>query len=123
MASASLRYKQTHPFDERKAEVARVRSRTPDRIPVICERALNSSVPELDKKKYLIPPDVTVGAFIVSIRRRITIEPEKAIFLFVGDNVPSNSTLMGDLYNTYKDEDGFLYVTYSGENTYGRQND
>lgn len=112
-------YKATHTLEERKREADKVRERTPDRIPVICEKVENSAVPELDKKKYLVPPDVNVGAFLTSIRRRMTIEPEKAIFLFVGDTVPANGTLMSDLYNTYKDEDGFMYVTYSGENTYG----
>jgi GABA(A) receptor-associated protein len=26
---------------------------------------------------------------------------------------------MGHIYEKYKDEDGFLYITYSGENTFG----
>ncbi len=26
---------------------------------------------------------------------------------------------MSHIYEKYKDEDGFLYVTYSGENTFG----
>jgi len=27
---------------------------------------------------------------------------------------------MGQVYSEHRDEDGFLYVTYSGENTFGR---
>lgn len=91
----------------------------PDRIPVICERVENSLIPDLDKFKYLVPPDATVGSFLVSIRHRMVIEAEKSIFLFVGDTVPSNATTMSDLYNKFKDEDGFLYFAYSCENTYG----
>lgn len=26
---------------------------------------------------------------------------------------------MSDIYQDHKDEDGFLYITYSGENTFG----
>lgn len=26
---------------------------------------------------------------------------------------------MSDIYEDHKDEDGFLYITYSGENTFG----
>jgi len=26
---------------------------------------------------------------------------------------------MSDIYDDHKDEDGFLYITYSGENTFG----
>lgn len=29
---------------------------------------------------------------------------------------------MSTIYDEKKDEDGFLYVTYSGENTFGREN-
>lgn len=29
------------------------------------------------------------------------------------------AALMSHVYERYKDEDGFLYVTYSGENTFG----
>ena len=31
------------------------------------------------------------------------------------------STTAGELYQLYSDADGFLYVTYSGENTFGAQ--
>lgn len=27
---------------------------------------------------------------------------------------------MSGVYDDHKDEDGFLYITYSGENTFGR---
>ena len=29
------------------------------------------------------------------------------------------AALMSDVYEDHKDEDGFLYITYSGENTFG----
>lgn len=30
------------------------------------------------------------------------------------------SWTMGELYEQHKDEDGFLYIAYSGENTFGQ---
>ena len=36
-------------------------SRYPDRIPVICEKDPRSDIPPVDKRKYLIPMDLTVG--------------------------------------------------------------
>ena len=30
-----------------------------------------------------------------------------------------SAALMSDVYEDHKDEDGFLYITYSGENTFG----
>ena len=35
--------------------------RYPDRIPVICEKDPRSDIPPVDKRKYLIPMDLTVG--------------------------------------------------------------
>jgi len=30
------------------------------------------------------------------------------------------SSTMGQVYSEHRDDDGFLYVAYSGENTFGR---
>jgi len=108
-------------FAEKRAEVAaRIRAKYPDRIPVIVEKAPKSDAPDLDKKKYLVPADITVGRFVFEIRQHMKLSSEKAIFLFVNKDVlPPTAALMSHIYEKYKDEDGFLYVTYSGENTFG----
>ena len=36
-----------------------------------------------------------------------------------GFSVLRAAALMSDIYQDHKDEDGFLYITYSGENTFG----
>ena len=56
------------------------------------------------------------GQFVYVIRKRIKLEAEKAIFIFVDEVLPPTAALMASVYEEYKDEDGFLYVTYSGEN-------
>jgi GABA(A) receptor-associated protein len=33
--------------------------------------------------------------------------------------LPPTAALMSQVYKEHKDEDGFLYVTYSGESTFG----
>jgi len=86
---------------------------------VIVEKADKSDVPSIDKKKYLVPNDLTVGQFTYVIRKRIKVNPEKALFIFVRNILPPNAALISDVYGDHKDEDGFLYMTYSGENTFG----
>mmetsp|Transcript_93055 Transcript_93055/g.226028 ORF Transcript_93055/g.226028 Transcript_93055/m.226028 type:complete len:119 (-) Transcript_93055:268-624(-) len=114
-------FKDSHPVEQRQAESERIRAKYPDRIPVICEKAEKSDIPDIDKKKYLVPADLTVGQFVYVVRKRIKLTPEKAIFIFVNNVLPSTSSLMQKVYEDYKDDDGFLYVTYSGENTFGHQ--
>jgi GABA(A) receptor-associated protein len=86
---------------------------------VICEKDLRSDIPDIDKKKYLVPQDLTVGQYVYVIRKRIRLSPEKAIFIFVNNVLPPTAALMSSIYEEQKDEDGFLYVTFSGENTFG----
>ncbi|KAJ8633716.1 hypothetical protein MRB53_027052 [Persea americana] len=116
---AKISFKQEYDLDKRRAEAARIREKYPDRIPVIVEKAERSDIPNIDKKKYLVPSDLTVGQFVYVIRKRIQLSAEKAIFIFVDNVLPPTGALMSTIYDEKKDEDGFLYVTYSGENTFG----
>ena len=111
-------FKQEHSFSDRASEVQRIRRKYPDRVPVICERQ-GTSVPTIDKHKYLVPSDLTVGQFMYVIRRRITLPPEQAIFLFIDNQLPPTQATFGLLYEEHREKDGFLYITYSGENTFG----
>ena len=114
-------YKETIPFKLRFNECERIRSKYPDRVPVIVERSKHSQeLNEIDKKKFLIPADLTVGQFMYVIRRRISLPPEKALFIFMDNNsLPATSELISVVWKNYKDKDGYLYVNYSGENTFG----
>ncbi|KAI5905722.1 Autophagy-related protein 8 [Candida parapsilosis] len=113
-------FKDEHPFGI-QAEAARIAQRFKDRVPVICEKVENSDIPEIDKRKYLVPVDLTVGQFVYVIRKRIKLPSEKAIFIFVNDILPPTAALISTIYEEHKDEDGFLYVLYSGENTFGEK--
>ncbi|KAJ7602362.1 autophagy-like protein 8 precursor [Mycena polygramma] len=130
-------FKDEHPFEKRKAEAKKIRQKFPDKLPVICEKADRTDIPTIDKKKYLVPSDLTVGQFVYVIRKRIKLAPEKAIFVFIDEILPPTAALMSAIYEKHKcvplqtrlkkfthsaprDEDDFLYVSYSGENTFGQ---
>ncbi|MED6218682.1 hypothetical protein PIB30_028643 [Stylosanthes scabra] len=117
MAKSS--FKLEHPLERRQAEASRIREKYPDRIPVIVEKAERSDIPDIDKKKYLVPADLTVGQFVYVVRKRIKLSAEKAIFVFINNTLPPTAALMSAIYEENKDDDGFLYMTYSGENTFG----
>jgi hypothetical protein len=73
---------------------------------VICEKVEKSDIATIDKKKYLVPADLTVGQFVYVIRKRIKLSPEKAIFIFVDEVLPPTAALMSSIYEEHKDEDG-----------------
>lgn len=91
-------------------------------IPVYIEKAGKSEI-HIEKKKYIVPGNHTVGQFMFELRKRMNYtDSQKAIFLFVDNDktIPCNSHLMSAIYEEYKDYDGFLYITYSGENAFGK---
>jgi GABA(A) receptor-associated protein len=115
----TFNYQKLRKLDERKVESARIMTKYPDRIPVIVEKAKGSDVPEIDKCKFLIPKDLSISQFVYVIRKRVKLQPEKAIFLFCNNTIPNSSALISTIYDEFKCEDGFLYINYSTENTFG----
>ena len=105
-------------FYDRLNESRRISLKYPDRIPIICERSPTSDCP-IVKKKYLVPHDFTMGQFLSVLRKRMNLPPEKAIFLFIQTTIYHSSCLISTIYETNKDADGFLYITYASENTFG----
>jgi len=114
-----FKFKEEHTLEHRTSEASKIRSKYPERIPVIVEKEPKSPITTIDKRKFLVPSDISVAQFMWIIRKRIQLPPEKAIFLFVGKVLPQSSAAMGQVYEEHKDEDGFLYIAYSGENTFG----
>merc|ERR1739841_232829 len=97
-----------------------IRERYSDRIPVICEKSETSKLPDIDKTKYLVPNDLSAYHFNYIIRKRIKLPETGSLYFFVnGRYLLKGDTLMSDVYNTRKDNDGFLYITYTDETTLG----
>ncbi|KAI3836645.1 hypothetical protein MKX03_034928 [Papaver bracteatum] len=117
--AAKSSFKMEHPLERRQAKSAHIREKYPDRIPVIVEKAKRSDILDIDKKKYLVPANLTVGQFVYVVRKRIKLSAEKAIFIFVKNILPPTAAMISAIYEEKKDKYGFLYMGYSGENTFG----
>lgn len=108
-------------LDKRKSVSQRVLTQYPERVPIMVGRADLKNTPAISKHKYLVPRDLIFGRFVAELRKNIpAINSEMALFFFVGKSilVPSAAP-MTTLYEKYKSEDGFLYIVYSSENTFG----
>lgn len=115
----SKSFKNDHPLSKRIAESARVKDKYPDSVPTIVEKSSSSDIASLDKKKYLVPKDITMGQFTHIIRRRLKIDSSQAIFIFTGNTVVPNTMLFSEIQKNHEDEDGFVYLVYTSENTFG----
>lgn len=111
-------FKFVHSFEKRLDESTRILEKYPERIPIICER-LTTKVAEIDRSKYLCPNDLSLGNFVYVIRKRIKMAPEEAIYLFVNERILPVSKILGEIYEKHKDKDGFLYIKYDSEVTFG----
>ena len=107
-----------HPFEKRLEESKRILDKYPNRIPVICER-ISNNIPKQVSKKYLCPDDLSLANFMYVIRKRMNLSSEKALYLFINNKLVPCSQLLGSIYEAEKNEDGFLYINYAGESTFG----
>jgi GABA(A) receptor-associated protein len=103
----------------RISECKRILSKYPDRIPIIVCRDKKCTLADIDKQKYLVPKDMNMGQFIYIIRKRIKLESSEALFVLVNNNLIPGNKVLDDVYENLKDKDGFLYVSYTSENTFG----
>lgn len=116
----NFEYKNTKKFNERSIESKKILIKYPNRLPIVVEKyRKDTKVSDIDKCKFLVPLDITIGQLIHVIRQRINLEPTKALFIFINGILPPCSEPITNIYHKYKDNDGFLYVFYTGENTYG----
>ena len=109
-----------YPLVERKREILNIKQKHPDKCPIfIAKLDTDKILPDISKNKYLIPFDFTISQLMYTIRKNMNISPETAIFLFICNIVATGNSKVVTLYEEYKNEDGFLYITYAGENTFG----
>lgn len=109
----------TSTVEQRREEAERIMKKYPDRIPVFVEKRKGSTIPDIDKRKYLVPRDLTMGQFMYVIRKRIKLSADQAIFLFVNDTLRPAGELMSQTYKECAGTDNFLRIIYSGEAVFG----
>jgi len=118
-------------FEGRKEEARRIRLKYPNRVPVICQPARKSDLPNIEKKKLLVPMTMLIAEFKFVIQKHIAnslsfpsqvnlSNPEsKTIYLFVNNTAPKAGAMMSQIDEQHVSDDGFLYMQYAAENTLG----
>jgi len=123
-------FRKSYDFESRCNESQRIRDKYEDRVPIIVHRSPHEKIiPNINRRKFLVPSDLSMAQFMYVIRKRIKLKAEQSLFLFVGDSQDPKNRRSGSLVPTsktisvideeFRDPDGFVYITYAGESTFG----
>ena len=117
-----LKFQEENTYEERLALYNKVRIKCPNRYFVIVEPATPLD-PSISKTKYVIPYNMPMSSVINEIRPLIQIESHHALAFYVGpknnEHLLSLALSIDYAYTLYHENDGFLYITYTRESTFG----
>uniref|UniRef100_A0AC34Q104 Autophagy-related protein n=1 Tax=Panagrolaimus sp. JU765 TaxID=591449 RepID=A0AC34Q104_9BILA len=114
-------YREKLSFCCRKSESSLLLSQFEDKIPVIIQRFKSEKrLPELDNCQFVVPKKTTVGQLQHIIKQRLGNFKNSAIYVLVANReLPCLTTTVAELYSKFRDDDGFLYISFSSEDCYG----
>ena len=96
---------------------------------MVCERVpahlQKCSLPELQRKKFLVPAGMTLAQFSLVVKKQIQEErpaasAETLYFLLRNRRAPVMSKTIRELHDEFSSEDGFLYLHFCAETVFGR---
>ena len=112
-------FKNIYTLEERMVESKKIMTKYPERYPVIVEKTGTCQLKAINKNKFLVCKDMTMSQFVFMIRKRIDLDPSQSLFVLVNNQIASGNVTMAQVYEKFKDEDGFIYMVYTSENTFG----
>ena len=119
----SKTFKERFTYQDRQKKFSKFKEIYPKRVPVVLQpeqkHNSSSSLKPMKKNFYLFGEDVSVCKVLQFIRSEIKIGNETAVWLFVNGIMPQMTSTLNSLYENNKDSDGFLYIVYCGELTFG----
>lgn len=89
----------------------------PDRVPVVFESKIGGDAKKV--LKYMVPRDKTIGQMMVKLRKHVQMNSKQAVYLFVNNTLPPNTSTVGQVWEQHKNEKNVLHIVYSLENTFG----
>ncbi|KAK1444622.1 hypothetical protein BgAZ_105280 [Babesia gibsoni] len=117
----------TESYVDRQNEIASLRSRFHNRIPIICLAKAQSTV-RIERSKFLVPANMMYAEFKYVLQKHLLCQAMNSpdffgknmtLHVYVNDMVPKSQTHIGELYRKHRSDDGVLYLMYSNECSLG----
>ena len=115
--SMTNQFKTQYTLEERKKQSSNILTKYKESIPIYIDFT-NLSKP-IEKSKFVIPNGFSIGQLLTAIRMKMSLSPSCALFIFINNRLVPVTSTISTIYESNKDEDGFLYVCCSEENTFG----
>ena len=90
------------------------------RVPFVVEQHSKSKMKyKSSKVKFLVPKAFKVQHFLQILTKDMDLQKDSSIYLFIQDSLLKQDMIIGDLYEKYKEQDGFCYAYYSDIPSFG----
>lgn len=107
-------------FEIRYQKFLKIREEYPGHIPIILRKSINDkNLPDIGQKNFIVPDNILVSYFIGTIKTKIETSAVKSIWLSSKGKLISPTEKIKNIHYKYADTDGFLYLEYRGEDTFG----
>ena len=91
-----FRFKEENSLAKRSSESLKILSKWPDKVPIIMEKSANSRVEDFPKNKFLCPADYSVHQFLSSVRKKINVGKDTALFVFMTVNRVTSPAIISE---------------------------
>ena len=114
-------FKKRHTLQERIEKSKKQMAANPGKIVIIVEKHPKSILPTLSNPRFLCEKDYKFSMIKNMLEKKIKesgksdLQGKHSFFIFINGTFPNPEATMIQIYEKYKDEDGFLYMKYGDQ--------
>lgn len=95
-------------LEDRRNYSSELMKENPLRVPILVSSE-NGKL-KLKTQEFLVPKQLKIIHFTATLRRSMNLDPENAIYLYIQNHMIKQDRFIAEIYEQYKEEDGFLYI-------------
>lgn len=81
-----------------------------DKVPIIINKSSGSKLRDITNNKILMLKSFNIYKLIMVVKKKIELDKAEAIYLFINNTLLQAGQTLGEVYEKYVGEDGFLHI-------------